>query len=51
MAGINSFLKSVCEITEYPDNPNQTIEILEKGKVKKENGKWVIKEKIKIKFI
>lgn len=51
MAGVNTFLKSVCDFDEFPDNPNQSIEVLTSGKVIKENGKWFIKEKIKIKFV
>lgn len=53
MAGINGFLKSVCEFDEYPDNVNQSIEVLENGKVEKdtERGRWLIKQKIKIEFV
>ena len=51
MAGVNSFLKSVCDFDEFPDNPNQSIEIVTNGKVLKEDSKWYIKEKIKIKFV
>lgn len=51
MAGVNSFLKSVCDFDEFPDNPNQSIEIVTNGKVLKEGSKWYIKERIKIKFV
>lgn len=53
MAGINGFLKSVCEFAEFPDNANQTIQVLESGSVakEKESGRWLIKKKIKIEFV
>lgn len=51
MAGINSFLKIICEFDEFPDDPTQSIEIISTGKVIRENNKWVLREKIKIKFI
>ena len=50
MAGVN-FLKLVCDFDEFPDNPNQSIEIVTNGKVLKEGSKWYIKERIKIKFV
>lgn len=53
MAGINSFLKTVCEFDEFPDDVNQSIEVLNTGRVEKdkETGKWLIKQKIKIQFV
>lgn len=51
MAGINSFLRIICDFSEFPDDPSQSIEIISPGKVVREINKWVIKEKIKIKFI
>ena len=50
-AGLNSFLKSICEFSEFPDNPDQIIEVLKPGIVKKEGSKWVITEKINIQFV
>jgi len=53
MAGINGFLKSVCEFEEFPDDANQNVEVLNAGRVEKdkETGKWLIKQKIKIEFV
>jgi hypothetical protein len=50
-AGLNSFLKSICDFSEFPDNPDQNIEVLKPGIVKKEGNKWVITEKINIQFV
>ncbi|WP_428656026.1 hypothetical protein [Runella sp.] len=53
MAGLNAFLKSVCEFDEYPDNVSQSIQVIEPGSIakEKETGRWVITQKIKIKFV
>lgn len=53
MAGLNAFLKSVCEFEEFPDNVNQSIQVIEAGSVtkEKETGKWKITKKIKIEFV
>lgn len=53
MAGLNAFLKSVCEFEEFPDNVNQSIHVLESGNVakEKETGKWRVTKKIKIEFV
>lgn len=53
MAGINTFLKTICEFDEYPADANQIISVLKSGLVErdKENGNWHIKRKIKIEFV
>lgn len=53
MAGLNAFLQSVCEFTEFPENPNQTIKVIEAGSVAKDkdSGRWIVNKKIKIEFI
>jgi hypothetical protein len=53
MAGMNTFLKSVCEFEEFPDNVNQSIHVIEAGHVAKENetGKWTVTKRIKIEFV
>lgn len=53
MMGINSFLKTVCEFDEFPDDVNQSILVLNTGRVEKdkETSKWLIKQKIKIQFV
>jgi hypothetical protein len=53
MAGLNTFLKSVCEFEEFPDNVTQSIHVIEAGSVakEKETGKWVVTKRIKIEFV
>jgi len=51
MAGINGFLKFICEFEKFPV-AGQNIEVLTPGRVEKnkESGKWIITQKIKIEF-
>lgn len=51
VSGLNTFLKAICEFSEFPDNPEQSIEVLIPGKIKRENNSWVITKKMQIKFI
>ncbi len=51
LSSVEGYLKPVCSWSEYFSTPDQTIKIIKPGRVIKEDGYWVIKEKMEIEFV